>query len=100
MGSTVTKKNNLRPLPSRRTLFLQNLLKLLEEKGATADQIARETGLDRVLLRRLFRGEIKPSRSILQRLATARSVGTSYKTLVTWCMLDDCLKYTESRVGF
>lgn len=96
MRSPIGKRNNLLPLPVRQSLFVRNLLKLLEENGVTAEQLAQETGLDRILLRRLLRGEVRPSRSVLQQLSTAASVGASYKTLVTWCMLDDCLKYSGS----
>ncbi len=78
------------------SLFLSNLFELMTEKGLTSSDIAIESGLNESLVKKVIEGELRPSRSILQRLSLASCVGLTYKTLVTWCLLDDSLRYAEA----
>ncbi len=93
---TAESFKQLEKQPFARSLFLSNLLKIMNEKGLTTDGIALESGLNKSLIEKLTRGELRPSRSILERLSLAPCVGLTYKTLVTWCLLDDSLKYASA----
>ncbi len=82
------------------SLFLTNMIKNIEEKGLTSKEIAVESELDQALIEKLIKGELRPSRSILHSLSLAPCVGITYKTLVTWCLLDDSLRYASAhRIG-
>lgn len=83
-------------VPLTRSLFLRNMMRAIEDKGLTTELVAQESGLDRTMMRKLVRGELTPSRSVLQRLSLSPSMGLTYKTLVTWCLLDESLHYASA----
>ena len=72
-----------------RSLFAKNVGHALQQKGLSAHQIAHEVGLDANLVNRVLNGSLKPSKCVLQQLSLSPSMGLSYKTLITWCLLDD-----------
>lgn len=79
------------PLSAMETqsLFAKNVGHALQQKGISAHQIALEVGLDANLVNRVLNGGLKPSKCVLQQLSLSPSMGLSYKTLITWCLLDD-----------
>ena len=94
-NTSVTKPAFATEPSAQHSLFLDNVLQIIEDKQLTLDSLAQESGLDKKLLSQLVQGTIRPSRSVLQCLSVAPSVRVSYKKLVTWCLLDDSLQYAS-----
>lgn len=87
---------------NQKITFSYRLGRALRQRGYSLRQLARESGVDRAVLRRLKRGQTLPSWSVACRVASALKVtldslvGRSVRRLNTRLSADGCI---ESKVS-
>jgi len=100
--TSATKASRIRGSATAKTyepsVFRANITQAIHQSGLSAQDISDSCGLDTELVTQLIAGQAAPSPVDLQKLCSVPAIAVSYKRMLTWCMLDDCLRYAAPSV--